>query len=474
MLLRHSASYLLARGVPGIINFFALAVYTRLLVPEQYGLYAMVIAVISLVNVVLWQWLRLGMSRFLASYEDRHGVFLSTVALAFLSLLVFSACLFVVVVMIWPEQVGIGLAALSLLLLWMQAWFELNLELARSRLSPLLYGGLASIKAVVAIALGSVLAYLGLGVHGVLIGVLVGFALPALWMTWRVWRIVRVSLIDRKVINQLAHYGLPLTATFALGFIVNSSDRLIIGWLMDVESAGLYAVGYDLAAQVLIMFMAIINLAAYPVVVRKLEQEGEDAARQQLRIGATLMLASALPAMVAWVLLAPNIASVVLDAAYVDSSLKLMPIIAMATLLAGFQFFYFDMAFQLSKRTVQQIWVMLVAALINIVLNLLWIPSFGLEGAAYATLVAFSAGLICSVLLGRRAFLLPMPTHVFKIIVAVIVMAMAVWLMAEWRGALALVAQSVIAAIVYAVVLILFNVGGIQRKISLHWVGLRG
>lgn len=55
MLLRHSALYTLARGLPGLINFAALAVYTRLLGPEEYGRYALVIAAVGLANAVLFQ-----------------------------------------------------------------------------------------------------------------------------------------------------------------------------------------------------------------------------------------------------------------------------------------------------------------------------------------------------------------------------------------------------------------------------------
>lgn len=465
MLLRHSAIYFIARGVPGLINFLALAVYTRLLAPEQYGYYALAIAIVGLVNVVVWQWLRLGLLRFISSHEEQHLAFLSTLAAAFIFLIIVSVCVLGLVLLIWPGHVWIGFSALALLLLWAQAWFELNLDLARSQLSPLLYGGLASTKAIVAITLGSCLAYLGFGAVGVLAGLLAGFALPALWMTWRVWRVVRFSKIDRIILTMLMKYGLPLTATFALGFVVNSSDRLLIGWLMDTKSTGLYAVGYDFAAQVLAMLMAIINLAAYPVVVRKLEREGEAAARNQLRVNATLMMLVALPVAVVWMLLAPNLAAVVLDEAYVKSAVKLIPIITVATLISGFQFFYFDLAFQLSKQTLQQIWVMLVAAIVNLVFNLVWIPRFGLEGAAYATLIAFCAGLIGSWVLGRRVFRLPMPSHALKIVVAVAVMSIAVWSIAEWRGPFALLVQVLVAATTYGAAVLLLNVSGVQDRL---------
>lgn len=41
---------------------------------------------------------------------------------------------------------------------------------------------------------------------------------------------------------------------------------------------GLYAVGHDLAHQTLTMLFMLVSLAAYPLVVRALEQAGEDAA----------------------------------------------------------------------------------------------------------------------------------------------------------------------------------------------------
>ncbi|MDT8383281.1 MAG: oligosaccharide flippase family protein [Gammaproteobacteria bacterium] len=473
MLLRHSAIYFIARGVPGLINFLALAVYTRLMAPEQYGYYALAIAIVGLVNVVVWQWLRLGLLRFISSHEEQHQAFLSTLAAAFIFLLIVSACVLGLVLLIWPGHVLIGFAALAILLLWAQAWFEFNLELARSQLSPLLYGGLASTKAIIAITLGAWLAYLGYGAIGVLAGLLAGFALPALWMTWRVWRVVRISMVDRQMLATLAHYGLPLTATFALGFVVSSSDRLIIGWLLDSSAAGLYAVGYDLAWQTLGMLMSIISLSVLPLAVRKLEMEGEAAARRQLRTGSALLLIVILPATLAWMLLAPNIVLVVLDAAYVEAAVRLVPIIAAATLVSGLQRFHFDLAFQMGKRTGMQVWVMLIAALLNVVLNLFWIPKYGLEGAAYATLAAYTSGMVMSWWLGRRIFLMPVPVHLVQILLATFIMVLAILPLLEWRGVMALIVQITAGVTIYATSLLVLNVGNIQGKLAVRWAAFR-
>src|SRR5947208_2215549 len=65
--LSHVAIYLVARGVPGIIAFLAIPLFTRLLAPADYGRYALIIATASLLNALLFQWLRLALVRYLAA-----------------------------------------------------------------------------------------------------------------------------------------------------------------------------------------------------------------------------------------------------------------------------------------------------------------------------------------------------------------------------------------------------------------------
>lgn len=54
-MLRHSLIYLLARGIPALLNFASIAVFTRMLAPETYGQYALVISGLTLANVLIYQ-----------------------------------------------------------------------------------------------------------------------------------------------------------------------------------------------------------------------------------------------------------------------------------------------------------------------------------------------------------------------------------------------------------------------------------
>src|SRR5256886_16121546 len=84
--LSHAAIYLIARGLPGIITFLAIPTFTRLLDPADYGRYALVIATVSLLNALLFQWLRLSLVRYLPAYKDNLAPLKSTLASATLLL----------------------------------------------------------------------------------------------------------------------------------------------------------------------------------------------------------------------------------------------------------------------------------------------------------------------------------------------------------------------------------------------------
>jgi len=84
MVLRYSLHYLIARGIPALVNFLAIAVYTRLLSPDAYGRYILVLAGVNIANLTVFQWLRLSLVRYLPAYQEQEGVLLGTIGRIYL------------------------------------------------------------------------------------------------------------------------------------------------------------------------------------------------------------------------------------------------------------------------------------------------------------------------------------------------------------------------------------------------------
>src|SRR5690606_11302777 len=112
--------------------------------------------------------------------------------------------------------------------------------------------------------------------------------------------------------------------------------------------------------------------------------------------------------------------------------------------------YFVDVGFQLGGDTRLQAWVMLLAATLNVVLNLLFIPRLGLLGAVYATVAVYVVSLLVSLWLVRRSFQLPRPTPILTApLLATVVMAGLLLVLPEVDGLWSLTWQILAAGAVY-------------------------
>ncbi|MBW3578435.1 MAG: oligosaccharide flippase family protein [Actinobacteria bacterium] len=459
---RHASLYLVARVVSGALNFAALAAYTRLLDPSAFGRYALVVAGAAIGYVTLFQWLVLSVARFRQAFLDDTESLTSAVLAGFAGVLGCSAVglIFVLLSGTVPGDLR-GLVILGACILWAQGWYELNLEFARSELEPRRYLWRSVVRSIAGVTVGITLAAAGYGATGVLLGHLLGYAAGSVpgWSRWATG-FVRPP---RNVLRQLLTYGLPFVATFALNYVVNGSDRLLIGALINSGQVGLYAAGYDIANNALGVVMSVVNLAGYPLVVRAFERGGSELAEPVIERNVVSLLALALPAATGLAVLAPDIAAVFLGERFQAAAAQVIPWVAFGGFFLWMKAFYADLPFHLRRATVQQAGVSLVAATTNVALNLWWIPTLGMLGAAYATFVSYVVAFVTSLLVGRRLYALAFPVGAAaRIVAASGLMALAVVILPV-EGALGLAVRVVIGAALYLVLIAALDVYGLRR-----------
>ena len=102
MLMRYTLIYGVGRGIPGVVNFMTIAIYTRMLQPDDYGYYALMIASVGLWNTVLFEWLRLGLLRLYPGHAERPHALLATLACGFGAIAVLAAIATAVAVVLVP------------------------------------------------------------------------------------------------------------------------------------------------------------------------------------------------------------------------------------------------------------------------------------------------------------------------------------------------------------------------------------
>jgi O-antigen/teichoic acid export membrane protein len=164
--------------------------------------------------------------------------------------------------------------------------------------------------------------------------------------------------------------------------INNDADKLLLARLTSLSAAGLYGAAYRVISASFLPVQALLTVT-YP----QFFYHGSQGVRQTLRYAARwlpLALGYSLAAGLALFTLAPTIARI-LGPDYAQSATVLRQL-AVLPLIKTIQYFLAD---ALTGADFQSLRVGLQfgVAVLNVLLNLLWIPRFGWEGAVWATLI---------------------------------------------------------------------------------------
>jgi len=466
MILKHSALYVIARGVPGLVGFMTIVIYTRLLSPDAYGVYALVFTGSVICNAILYQWLSASLIRFIPEKSVNESDLLTAILNGYIAASIVAGLITLAIAITWTDSTA-SLLWVGILLVWAQGWFTINLELTRSRLVPRKYGYVSLLKAALALAIGVTLIMLGYGALGALAGLLLGLSIAALWAARGQWKPFRKFSYDAELVRKLLVYGLPLTASFALAVVVSGTDRFMLAAMISESATGLYSASQGLAQQGVGVSMTMVNLAAYPIILRTLERDGIQKAREQLRKNAILLLGVGLPVMAGFVVLAQDIAELLLGQEFKAAGTELMPWLAIAAFMAGMRAYYFDLPFYLGKSTRTQLVVMATAATLNVFLNYRLIPDFGYMGAVYASVGAHFVALVLSALLGRRAFVLPsINSDILRLSAATLIAALVLGFLPSGESAASLLGRVGAASVVYFCGLVVLDVQGVRLVAS--------
>lgn len=191
-------------------------------------------------------------------------------------------------------------------------------------------------------------------------------------------------------------FGLPLVPHYFAGWLLTFADRALLARLASMSEVGLYSVAYNLS-MALNLFTTAINQAWSPIYYDL--SDSEEGRRQLPRL--TTVSAAAIAALaMAFTLLAPEVLPVLAAPAYAGARV-VIPLVA-----AGYFFFALYMLTSTpifyAKRTHFVPLVSGGAAALNIALNLIWIPRWGMIGAAAATLLSYAGMASVSWVVSRR------------------------------------------------------------------------
>ncbi|MDX2103674.1 MAG: lipopolysaccharide biosynthesis protein [Alphaproteobacteria bacterium] len=459
----HVAGYAGSALVQTITGLGTIVLLTRLLPEEEYGLYALSMALLPISGSILFFWARASLARFLAEAETQNRLpgFIALLRVGFLIMaaagLVIAGCVLLVV----PTERPVGAMLWATLAATLaQGAAQLNLELHRAMLRSGRYFVLLSLVSVLGFGLAVTSAALTeFGAAGAVSAIAIASATVVLLdrEAWAVWR--QPGVVDRSQVRRVLVYGLPITLTMTIDSYMGNGDRLVLAWLIDLADLGAYAAAQTLASRSILVVLSAIGSAVSPLAVSALARSGPQAMRERLADGVELMLAVALPMTVGLCLLAQPITAVMIGEALSADAAALLPFIAIAALLNGLTGHYVNHAFQLAERPAVELWAIVPAAVAGGVTLVLVVPVYGVIGAAIAAMATQGTYMLLS--LGIAGRILPMPVPVGRILRLVPPLAAMVGLLVligTPQGPLALVVTVLAGAAVYGLAALALDV----------------
>lgn len=402
----------LANGVAAVASVGTIILLTRLLTAEGFGYYAMVMALAMIVHNAGYFAIQSTLIRFHARARDAEAErrLATGIRIAFLIASVAVTILWALAVS-WLGAAGLtgGLAVAGLVLLLLRGWLSLvqawNRAMGRYwtffALEALQsFGGL--VLAVVALRLvpaqpaGAVWA-------AAAAAALAAACAPCLLLIPPHMRGVG------RLLRELAAYGAPLAVVFLAGAALAVSDRLIIAVYAGPAAAGAYAVAFAIADRLMNLLLLPVPVSTKPALFAAWEERGQSAARPLLDRSARWLIAIGFPTATLLIFAPEPIARSLAGGGLAQDTARMIPWLAAGSLLSCLLSLHFTLAFQLSRKTVGMIPVVGIPALLNLVANLILVPSYGMIAAGWTTVGGYALAVLLAIVLGRRAVAVPFP-----------------------------------------------------------------
>lgn len=242
---------------------------------------------------------------------------------------------------------------------------------------------------------------LHMGISGSLIATGVGFAviivctLPV--MLWRVGVHLRFDIL-----KGLLSFGLPGVSTFVSVWVLQLADRFLLARLGSLSQAASYSIAYSLGsvlgAVVLSPFQLAWPSAMFSIAKRK---NAVHVFQLVFRWYSIILFFTTY----ALTIVATFVLYLFFPPGY-DSAAPIIPVVAVSIMFYGV-YNYLTLGIGITRKTWFAFVLTAIAAIINVVANLVLIPLYGSVGAALSTLIAYALLAVIGYFVNQRIYPVP-------------------------------------------------------------------
>ena len=396
-----------------LVNFFLIPLYTSWLSVDDYG----VLSIFTTTQIVVIFIAYMGivphaMLRFFFQYKEKSEQE-EVISTALISL--------AVVTLVMSLALGALSGVLSslffhshqyasgFLVVFLAVFFDAGVTTAlvvfRAREEPGKYVAFSLTELALSVVLKVVfLTVLKKGVLGIVLADLISLSVLYVMLVGRLAISMKLRFSLTKLKGMLS-FGLPMVPSSLADFVLISSDRYFLQFMSGspaagTDAVGLYSLGYSFARIAQAVIMTPFNLAWMPFL---LDVSEEERAKQIYSSTLTYLVFAGVFVVLGLSVLSEDVIRIMARSSEYYDAYKVVPLLALSYLFLGCSY-ALQVGIYLEKKTTTIPLMVGGAAVLNLVLNFLLIPPFGMMGAAIATAVSMLVLPIASYFVSRRYY----------------------------------------------------------------------
>ncbi|WP_410981429.1 lipopolysaccharide biosynthesis protein [Bacillus pacificus] len=407
-LLKKFLEYALGSGIVLIIGFISSPLNTRLFSPTEFGKFSMFLLITNVLNALLLVGLDQSFVRYFHEEEekDRGKLLYKNLKIPILMCLV--SC---IVIVIFYKQLAQGIFGVSsnqlLILLILNNFFMILNRFALLAIRMQQKGKLYSSTQVIQKVLNIVLIIMFfMFFHNNFIVLVYAFVISnilvtivAIYYERRLWSSIKQKSVELNTTNtELLKFGAPLVFTFLVTWLFQSIDRIFIQQYNDYNELGIYSAAFSIIA-LLNAVQGAFTTFWVPVAYEAYHKDKKNV-RFFEKINSLVTYVMFL--MGTLIIMLKDIIVVLLGEEFREASgiipfLVFMPVMytISETTVLGISFL---------KKSSYHIVIAVLAAITNIVGNILLVPSLGAKGAAISTGISYIVFFTARTLISRSLY----------------------------------------------------------------------
>jgi len=406
-LISNSLTYGLGGILAGSVGFFLMPIYTRIFSPDEYGIIAMLVTLSGMFTILMTMGLNASQSYYFMEAKNKKTAKTEEIVTSILQLKIILSIIMALVISVFSPllvkfffkgPIPIGYMYLVVIFTFFAVFAVHSMEIFRLTYGVWNYIFLSLLRLISGAGFILLLICIyDMGIKGYLIGILIGSFIAmvvGLLVTKRYY--MYWKKVDRNLWKDFLKFGLPLVPASLIWWVMHASDRWFIMHLISPYALGLYATG---AKFILLITLAVeaFRKAWWPLALDMMHKKDSPEFFQRVSLW-YLILGSV--AAVALTAVSPYLVGFIADKRYFEAW-RIIGVLCWYPIFYGFYLISTIGIFK-SKKTYIAIVVFALAAIINIILNFILIPIYGLIGAAVATSLSMMIASVISMLISNR------------------------------------------------------------------------